>query len=439
MRLIATVTAVSFWLFGSLVWTQTVAAPSPSGVQAWRAPILPQMFILTPLPASTAEATSPESAIQTITSDAMKRYQLKSIIVQVTSDGKSVYTGALGESMTGVPATPDMHFRAGAMAFTYMATMLMELVDQEKQKVQLDDKLSKFFPDLPDADRITLRNLANMTSGYADYVYQPEVLHGVVFEPFRQWSPEELIQIGTSQPMMFEPGTNWGYSHTNYVILGRVLEKITGMPLAEAMQKYIFGPMDLHQTQSFNTPQVPAPVLHTFSSERRADLGVASNVPFYEESTFWNPSWTTAEGAVQTTDITDMTKTMAAVGSGKILSKTSWEAQVGPTLVGFGHADPKCPVCRQNSPEFNYGLGVLNIGPWIAQSKGFAGCDAMVGYLPSKKLSIAVVVTYGPGAFDEKGNFKNSDVSRKIFALLTNALAPDTLPKQVSKDLLQTK
>ncbi len=384
--------------------------------------------------APVAEATPPEGAINGITSDAMKQYDLKSIIVQVTSDGKNVYTGALGESMTGVPATPDMHFRNGAMAFTYMSTMLLELVDQNK--VKLDDKLSKFLPNLPEADRITLKNLANMTSGYADYVYQPEVLQGFVFDPFRQWTPEELIQIGISKPMMFEPGTNWGYSHTNYVILGRVLEKITGIPLAEAMQKYIFGPMDLKQTQSFSTPQIPAPVLHTFSSMRRADLRVPPGVPFYEESTFWNPSWTTAEGAVQTTDITDMTKTMVAVGSGKILSKPSWEAQVGPNLVGFGHADPKCPVCRQNSTVFNYGLGVLNIGRWIAQSKSFAGCDAMVGYLPSKKLTIAVVVTYGPGAFDEHGNSKNSDVSRKVFASLTNALAPDTLPEEIMRDLL---
>ena len=387
--------------------------------------------------ASAAEATPPEGTIKSIASDAMKQYELKSIIVQVTSDGRNVYTGALGESMTGVPATPDMHFRAGAMAFTYMSTMLLELVDQEKEKVKLEDKLGKFLPNLPEADHITLKNLANMTSGYADYVYQPEVLHGVAFEPFRQWSPEELIQVGTSKPMMFEPGTNWGYSHTNYVILGRVLEKITGMPLSEAMQKYIFGPMDLHQTQSFNKPQIPAPVLHTFSSTRRADLRIPPGVPFYEESTFWNPSWTTAEGAVQTTDITDMTKTMIVVGTGKILSKASWEAQVGPNLVGFGHTDPNCPVCRQNSPAFNYGLGVVNIGPWIAQSKGFAGCDAIVGYLPSKKLTIAVVVTYGPGAFDDQGNSRNSDVSRKVFAALTDALAPGTLSEQVRRDLLQ--
>src|SRR3954447_12581637 len=99
----------------------------------------------------------------------------------------------------------------------------MELVD--RKEVKLKDTLDNFLPDLPHAGRITLKNLANMTSAYADYVYQTEVLHGVTLHPFRQWTSEELIRIGVSKPMMFEPGTNWGYSHTNYVILGRVLEK----------------------------------------------------------------------------------------------------------------------------------------------------------------------------------------------------------------------
>jgi CubicO group peptidase (beta-lactamase class C family) len=378
---------------------------------------------------SVADNTATADTVASIAQDAMKRYNLKSIIVQVTSDGKNVYTGAMGESMTGVPATPDMHFRNGAMAFTYMSTMLLELVDQNKLK--LDDKLSKFFPDLPESDHITLKNLANMTSGYADYVYQQEVLHGVNLDPFRQWTPEELIHIGISAPMMFPPGTNWGYSHTNYVILGRVIEKITGMPLDRGMQKYIFGPMDLKQTRSINTPQIPEPVLHTFSSERRADLHVPPNVLFFEEATFWNPSWTTAEGAVQITDITDMTNSMIAVGEGKVLSKGSWQAQVGPNLAGFGHSDPKCPVCRPNNAEFNYGLGVVNLGPWNTQTKFFAGSGATVGYLPSQKLAITVVTTVGPGAFDAEGNYSAS--SDRIFVALANKLAPNTLPEELMK------
>jgi CubicO group peptidase (beta-lactamase class C family) len=116
---------------------------------------------------------------------------------------------------------------------------------------------------------------------------------------------------------------------------------------------------------------------------------------------------------------------MEAVGTGKVLSQQSLAAQVGPNLVGFGHADPKCPVCQQNSVALNYGLGVVNRGPWITQSKSFAGSGATVGYLPSKKLTVAVVTTYGPGAFDDQGNCKNA--SETIFASMVNVLAPDTL------------
>jgi len=90
------------------------------------------------------------AAIKSITRDAIKQYNLKALIAQVTVDGKQLYTEALGESMSGVPVTPSMHFRNGAMAFTYISTLLLELVDQ--RKVTLGDKLSKFFPRLPNAD-----------------------------------------------------------------------------------------------------------------------------------------------------------------------------------------------------------------------------------------------------------------------------------------------
>ena len=121
-------------------------------------------------------------------------------------------------------------------------------------------------------------------AGKTDRRDEPEVLQGIYLDPFKQWTPQELIKIGVSTPMMFEPGANWGYCHTNYVILGQVLEQVTRMPLAQAMRQYILDPMDLKQTQSFSTPQIPEPVLHTFSSERRAELHVAAGTPFYEES-----------------------------------------------------------------------------------------------------------------------------------------------------------
>lgn len=380
----------------------------------------------TALPAAAAGDSS-SAMIQSIVRQAMTTYHLKAAIVQVRSNGADMYTGAFGESMTGVPASPAMHFRNGAMAFTYMATLLLIFVDQKK--TTLDTKLSAYFPNLPNADRITLKNLANMTSGYADYVYQPTLLDGFYGNPFRQWTDDDLIHIGITAPANFEPGTNWGYSHTNYVILAQVLQKIAGMPIAVALEKYVLKPMGLHQTRAYTTAEIPTPVLHSFDSERRETLGIKPGVPFYEESTFWNPSWTTASGAVEITDVTDMSVSMEAVGTGRLLSPTSSAAQIAPNLIGFGHAAPGCSACRANTTAFSYGLGTILTGPWITQTLGFAGASGTVAYLPSRKLTIAVEVTNAASAYDDEGNAQYNLPASNVVVALANALAPNTVPK----------
>jgi CubicO group peptidase (beta-lactamase class C family) len=313
-----------------------------------------------------------------------------------------------------------MHFRNGAVAFTYISFVLARLADEGK--ISLDDKLSKWLPELPHAEEISLRNLANMTSGYADYVYQPQVLDGVNLDPFRQWTPEELIEIGTSAPMQYAPGTNWGYSHTNYVILGRVIEKITGQALDQVMRDYVFGPMGLQNTEGFSTAAIPEPVLHVFSGERRATLGVPADRVLYEDSTFWNPSWTTAEGAIQVTDLADLTRTYEIIGSGELLSPAMHEAMTGDSLTGFGHKAEGCAACDTLDEKRSYGLGVVLLGPWIAQAKNFYGNGASVGYLPSKKAAVGVVTTLRPEAFDAEGNYPNPSVD--IFRQITAAVAP---------------
>ena len=160
-----------------------------------------------PNPATHPVQNASLQAVHRIASAAMATYHLKALIVQVRRNGQNVYLQASGDSMTGVPATPQMHFRNGAMAFTYMSTLLLELVD--RHKASLSDRLDRYFPQLPHAHAITLKNLANMTSGYADYVYQPEIERATSLYPFRHWTSEELIRIGISKPMMFQPGANW--------------------------------------------------------------------------------------------------------------------------------------------------------------------------------------------------------------------------------------
>jgi CubicO group peptidase (beta-lactamase class C family) len=372
----------------------------------------------------TAARAADAATIAAIVRKNVSEGHFKAAIVEVRSNGTVLYKGAVGESMTGVPATVDMHFRNGALAFTYMATLLLEFVDQHE--TTLDTKLSAYFPDLPNASAVSLRNLAQMTSGYVDYVYTPELLNGYYANPFRQWTPTELIHIGVSKPMEFAPGTNWGYSHTNYVILGLVLQKIAGMPIADALEKYVIRPMGLTSTTQSTTPAIPEPVLHAFSSERREPLGIKPGIDFYAEATYWNPSWTTVEGAIETTTIDDLCTSIEAVAEGKLLSETSRKAMIVPSLVGFGHAAQNCHDCRAMTKDFNYGLGVINAGPWITQTLGFAGASGAVAHIPQQKLTIAVEVTNGPGAYDAQGNTGLGAVG--VMKALGEALAPGTMP-----------
>jgi CubicO group peptidase (beta-lactamase class C family) len=370
-------------------------------------------------------------AIVAIVRDLMEQQDVKAVILRVTVDGQEIVTEALGESMTGVPATTEMHFRNGAVAFFYVATLLLRLVDQKA--VTLDDPLAKWLPDLRDADKATLRMLANLTAGYPDYVQNAEFVSALYADPFRQWTPEEQIAISLSTPQVFAPGTNWDYSHSDYVILGQALEKITDQPLDVALQEQVLGPMGLQNTVAWATPEISEPVLHAFTSERRQALGVPTGTRFYEESTYWNPSWTFAQGAIQTTNIVDMATTAVAVGEGTVLSPESHRAQIAPDLLGFGKPLAGCPACHTLDETYSYGLGAVLSGDWILQNPLFAGCGAVAGYLPAAKIAIAVATTFNEGAFDDQGNYKYSS-HQEIFGAIGAHLAPDhPLPKPSNK------
>ena len=396
--------------------TLATAAPRP----AFAAPLRQATPVATP-PGDQAEA------IVAIAREIMDKQAVKAVILRVIVDGQEIVTAALGESMTGVPATTEMHFRNGAVAFFYVATLLLRLVDQ--QVVTLDDPLAKWLPDLRDADKATLRMLANLTAGYPDYVQNAEFVSAIYADPFRQWTPEEQIAISLSTPQVFAPGTNWDYSHSDYVILGQALEKITGQPLNVALQEQVLGPMGLRNTIAWATPEISEPVLHAFSSERRQALGIPAGTRFYEESTYWNPSWSFAQGAIQTTNIVDMTTTAVAVGEGTVLSPASHQMQIAPDLLGFGKPLAGCPACHTLDETYTYGLGVVLSNAWILQNPLFAGFGAVAGYLPAAKIAIAVATTYGEGAFDDQGNYKYSS-HQEIFGAIGTHLAPDhPLPK----------
>ena len=146
-----------------------------------------------PTPTATTDPAKAE-AVMKIVRDTMSQAHLKAVIVRVTVDGREVVTQAVGESMTGVPATTGMHFRNGAVAISYVSTLLLRLVDEDK--LSLDDKLSKWLPEVPNADRVTLGQLAQMTSGYRDYVLGNADFDAAIYaNPFRRWTTRRAPEL----------------------------------------------------------------------------------------------------------------------------------------------------------------------------------------------------------------------------------------------------
>ena len=366
--------------------------------------------------------TTPDE-ISAIVEDALATYHLKAAIARVVVNGDEIATVARGESMNGVPATTEMHFRNGAVAISYISTALLVLVD--RGVVKLDDMLDTWLPDLPDADKVTLKMLANLTAGYTDYVNTPGFVESNYLNAFRSWTPQEIIEVSLKAGRSFAPGENWAYSHTDYVILGLALEKISGKPLADLLRELVLDPLGLVNTQSWDTPFIPWPVLHSYSSERKETLQIPDSVPFYEESTYWDPSWTIAHGAIQTTNIYDLTASAAGIGEGVLLSPASYAAQMSRDLVGFGHTEEGCDTCRALTEHATYGLGIWLVGGWQIQNPLFAGFGSTMAYLPTRKLAIAASTTPAPDAFDDKGNYLVFNPSQNIVSELAAKLAPE--------------
>lgn len=336
--------------------------------------------------ASPAPTGGPALKILDIAAKAKQQYGLNSVILKVTEGRRDLLTAALGQSMTGVPADTRMHFRTGSVGIAYLGIILLQLA--EEGVVNVDDPLSRWLPQVPHSDQITLRMLGDSTSGLHDYVSDPVFVSELEARPFTYWTEPELLAFPFSHTLWYTPGTNWSYSHANFVLLGEALAKITGKPLGELLRERILEPLHLGNTFINAGPSIPDPV-HAFTSERGT----------YEESTYWNPSWTTAHGAILTQDICDLAVSARAVGSGELLSPASYRFELNPGTVGLGNP-AACPpgVCRLNTEAAHYGLGVQVINGWIVQNPSFFGYFAIQAYLPSQHLSIAVDTTDGPAA-----------------------------------------
>src|SRR5437667_3644263 len=225
--------------------------------------VLTSYLLLLTFFARTTPAETPQphqaSAIAAMVQKAMKTEHLRAVIVKVTQGDKIVISQAFGESIDGVPATTAMHFRNGAVAFTYLGTLLMKFVDEHK--VKLDDTIDRWMPKLPEANKVTLKMLANQTSGYPDYETDPAWLAAFIADPFHIWTFEERLKYAFARPVQFAPGTNWSYAHTNFMILGEILSKIGKKPLDALLREKVpcpDRPEKHHRLTDFRYPE-PGP------------------------------------------------------------------------------------------------------------------------------------------------------------------------------------
>jgi D-alanyl-D-alanine carboxypeptidase len=317
--------------------------------------------------------------------DAVARYKaengLRSVLFGVWEGEQKLLRRALGFSGSGEPVKLGMHFRAAVVTTTYVNALLLHLVD--RKRLDLDEKLSRWFPKLRNADKVTLRMLSLNMSGYPDYLASKPFLSGKRNVILYHWTAQELIDLALSMPMQFEPGKNFGYSHTNAVILGEALQRATGTPIAMLLQEAFLRPNRLYNTEYPSSIALRAPVLHAFSREFGR----------FEDSTMWDPAWVSHSGMMNS-NLDDVARWTRLLGSGAVLSATSRKLLTAPATVGFS----------RNAPDLYYGMGVIVANGWIVQNGLYFGWNPVMAYLPSKDITIVVNTTIGGHSDPDKSH-----------------------------------
>jgi CubicO group peptidase (beta-lactamase class C family) len=200
------------------------------------------------LTAQTVENIDPalRGRIDRIASQVLEQTGVPSASIAVVKGGKLIYTHAYGsarlatDSAPAVPATPEMRYSIGSISKQFTAAAILLL--QQDGKLSIDDAVGKYVPGLTKGDKVTIRQVLSHTSGYQDY--WPE---DYVMTPMLQAeSAQQILDTWGKKALDFEPGTQWQYSNTNFVIAGRIVETITGRPLMDFLVDRVFRPLGMH-------------------------------------------------------------------------------------------------------------------------------------------------------------------------------------------------
>lgn len=260
-----------------------------------------------------------------------------------------MYTSGLANLSDQTPMNSGYVFRIGSNTKTFTGTVLLQLA--EEGKLSLDDTLSKYFPNYPKADAITVAMLCNMTSGIRDYTRN--ALWGNIMEatPARRWTPQELMDWAFSENFLFEPGTGFSYSNSNTILLGMIIEKITGNSLEAEIRQRITRPLQLTQT---------------------ALVTSGTGFPGPHARGYYEGSFVAGNDQTETYDYSYIWAAGAAYSTPRELQRYV-EALVGGELLSPAMQKKRLEDMRELAPRLAYGLGLFRRGSFYGHNGTVTG------------------------------------------------------------------
>lgn len=282
--------------------------------------------------------------------------------------GSYIRSTGVANTATGAPMKPYLNMRIGSETKTFTATAALELVDEGL--VGLDDPIADYLDGVPDGRHITIRQLAEMRSGLFSYSADPDFVQALLSDPTRPFTPQELLAYAFKHPNVFPPGAQFQYSNTNYILLGLLVEKLSGMPLADFIHQRVTGPSHLEHTLFPQGAEFPKPHAHGYTNQTlTGDIA---------DTTHWNPSWGWAAGAM-ISDLHDLHHWAKDVATGTLLSRaTQKEREKFITVPGFDGA--------------GYGLGLFNTHGWVGHNGSLPGYESVTVYLPEQKATMVILL-----------------------------------------------
>ncbi|WP_394844220.1 beta-lactamase family protein [Pendulispora brunnea] len=271
-------------------------------------------------------------------------------VVARASDGRQQVDARSGTARRdGAEPVPfESHFRMGSNTKTFVAVVVLKLVDEGK--IRLDDTVDRWLPGLVsghgnDGKTITIRHLLQHTSGLRNYtqdMLDPFTEKDYYAERFRHLEPEELVAKAIAHEPNFAPGTSWSYSNTNYTLAGMIIEKVTGHPWASEIRTRILEPLQMwHTFEPGDWPALPAPHAQGYNA-------FSEGKPLVDVTLF-NMSWGGAAGSLITTT-EDLTRFWRALQEGELLS---------PARMAEMHETVPATELQAVFPGLRDGLGVF--------------------------------------------------------------------------------